>query len=202
MERTKNKADKNGFNVLAVDPSITAYGWAILSSDSRILDSGCIKTASNHKKLRIRKGDDSISRITEISEVLISAIKTYNIKYIVAELPHGSQSAVAADAIGIVKGITQAIAVCLNIGIEWYSEGDSKKALLGKLSGSKMETMYAIDKLYKVPITKGIKVGPKGSVVALWSGIAYIDEAVADSLSIHYTASLVSSVLKAMKQMK
>lgn len=200
MERTKNKM--GGFNVLACDPSITAWGWAVLTNSSYILDSGCIKTESNHKKLRIRKGDDTISRITLIVESLISVIKTYNIKYIVAELPHGSQSAVAADAIGIVKGIMQTIAVSFDIGIEWYSEGDSKKALLGKLSATKMETMVAIDKKYKVPITKGIKKTNRGTVLALWSGVAYIDEAVADSLSIHYTASLVSPVLKAMQTIR
>lgn len=198
MERTK-KQTSGGFNVLACDPSITAWGWAVVNNNSDVLDYGCIKTISNHKKLRIRKGDDSISRITEIVEALLSVIKTYDIKYIVSELPHGSQSAAAADAIGIVKGIMQSIAVTTNIGIEWYSEGDSKKALLGKLSGEKIETIMAIDKKYKVPKTKGLKKDGKGRTIALWSGVSYIDEAVADSLSIHYTASLSSTVLKAMK---
>jgi len=200
MERTKQNS--NTFNVLACDPSITAWGWAVLDQKSKILDCGCIKTASNHKKLRIRKGDDSISRITVLVESLLSVIKTYNIKFIVSELPHGSQSAVAADAIGIVKGIMQTISICSGIGIEWYSEGDSKKALLGKLSGEKIETIWAIDKLYKVPIRGNVKKGPKGNIIAIWSGSSYIDEAVADSLSIHYTASLVSPVLKAMQTMK
>mgnify|MGYP001454408469 CR=1 FL=1 len=118
MERTKTQ-NSNTFNILACDPSITAWGWAVLDQHSKILDYGCIKTVSQHRKLRIRKGDDSISRITELVEALISVIKTYNIKYIVSELPHGSQSAVAADAIGIVKGVMQTIAIWSNLGIEW-----------------------------------------------------------------------------------
>ena len=199
MERTKHHQKQGGFNVLACDPSLTAWGWAVLTESSKILYMGCIKTASNHKKLRIRKGDDTISRITEITETILSVIRTYKIKYIVSELPHGSQSSAAADAIGIVKGIMQSIAICNDIGIEWYSEGDSKLALLKKCSGEKIETMMAIDKHYDVPTTKGTKKNAKGQIVALWTGISYIDEAVADSLSIHYTASLVSPVLKAMK---
>jgi hypothetical protein len=34
---------------------------------------------------------------------------------------------------------------------------------------------------------------------ATWTGVKYVDEAVADALAIHYVASKQSSVLKIMK---
>jgi len=83
----------------------------------------------------------------------------------------------------MVTGMLQTIADCLNIPIEWYSEGDSKKALLNKRSATKDETIGAIKALYKVP----------------WKGIKYHDEAVADAMSIYHTALQQSSTLKLLK---
>ena len=113
--------------VLACDPSLTAFGWAVISSDNKILARGCIQTKPSPAKLKVRKGDDRCRRITEINTILLKLIKHYNIVYIVSEQPHGSQSAVAAIMIGITLGIMQTIADTLAIGIEWYSEGDCKK---------------------------------------------------------------------------
>lgn len=169
-------------NILACDPSMTAFGWVVLDYSRDILESGCIKTESGHKKLRIRKGDDTIRRITEVNTVLIDVIQRHHISYIVSELPHGSQSAAAAEMLGIVKGIIQAIADCHKLGIEWYSEGDSKKALFGdgKKTVSKDETIKAINKIYNV----------------VWPGAKYRNEAVADALAVHHVACVQSPVLK------
>jgi Holliday junction resolvasome RuvABC endonuclease subunit len=170
-------------HILTNDPSMTAWGWAILTFNGKIITTGCIKTEPTVKKLRIRKGDSTVGRISEINKILLEVIRKYNITYILSELPHGSQNASAAVMIGVVAGIAQTIADTLNIGIEWYSEGDSKKCLLGKLSATKQETINAINKLYDVK----------------WTGIKYKDEAIADALSIHYTATKQSSILKLLK---
>ena len=214
MKRTKNKIkytidtlpdpsyklsdviNNHEFIVLVNDPSVCAWGFAVLNGKGDILDTGCIKTEGGGKKMRIRKGDDTIRRISEIVEWLKKVIEKYHVTYIISELPHGSQNSSAAVMQGVVSGIAQTISIFTGLGIEWYSEGDSKKNLLGKISASKFETMDAINKLYKVPITKGISKNRKGQIVALWSGVEYIDEAVADALSIHYVASKQSSILK------
>lgn len=169
-------------NILAFDPSMAAFGWVLLDYHRNILNCGCIKTQSEHKKLRIRKGDDTIRRISEINSVLIDLIKSNCVSYIVSELPHGSQSAAAAEMLGIVKGIIQTIADCFEIGIEWYSEGDSKKALFGdgKKTVSKTDTIKAINKIYKVE----------------WPKVKFRREAVADALAVHHVAYIQSSVLK------
>jgi Holliday junction resolvasome RuvABC endonuclease subunit len=88
--------------------------------------------------------------------------------------------------IGIATGIGQTMSDALGIPIEWYSEGDSKKAVLHKQSATKQEMIDAITKLYNVP----------------WTKVKYINEAVADALAIHYAASLQSSTLKLYNNMK
>jgi len=172
------------FIVLANDPSVCAWGWAVLNARHEILDTGCIKTAGGGKKMRIRKGDDTVRRISEIAERLKQVIEKYHVTYLISELPHGSQNASAAVMQGSVSGIAQTISVFTGLGIEWYSEGDSKKNLLGKISAEKKETIIAVGKHYD------------------WkpSGTKYIDEAVADALSIHYVASKQSPILKMFKQ--
>jgi Holliday junction resolvasome RuvABC endonuclease subunit len=169
--------------ILTNDPSMTAWGWVVLSFDGKILATGCIKTEPTVKKLRIRKGDSTVGRISEINKILLDTIKKYNVTYVLSELPHGSQNASAAVMIGAVAAIVQTICDTLDIGVEFYSEGDSKKCLLGKLSATKKETIDAVSKLYDIK----------------WTGVKYKDEAIADALSIHYTATKQSSVLKLLK---
>jgi Holliday junction resolvasome RuvABC endonuclease subunit len=165
--------------ILACDPSLTAFGWVVMEGQN-IVESGCIKTTPTNKKQNIRKGDDRCRRITEINSVLIDLIKKHDIKYIVSEQPHGSQSAVSAIMIGVVLGIVQTIADCYGIGVEWYSEGDCKENLLGKRSAGKDETITVVKRYYRYRI----------------SGYKYIDEAVCDALAVYHYGMRFSSVVK------
>jgi len=183
MERTIHQ--QRELIILTNDPSITAWGFAVLNGRGDILDSGCIKTSPEQKKRRIRKSDDTCRRVSEVNQRLLGLIKKWKVNYILSELPHGSQNASAAVMIGITTGIGQTISDALGIAIEWYSEGDSKKAVLHKQSATKGEMVNAICKLYGNKWRKNVK---------------YIDEAVADSLAIHYVASLDSPILKYMKR--
>lgn len=171
-------------NFLTIDPSFTACGWAVVSKADIVIASGCIKTEPEHKKKRIRVSDDRVARATVITQKLRSVIQTYNVQFILCEAPHGSQNASAAVMIGAVLGITVGISVCMNIPIEYYSEQDAKKAVLGKKAASKNEMVLEIHKLYNTKLT----------------GTKYIDEAVADALAVHYVATQQSTVLKIMKR--
>lgn len=181
MERTK-EPDKL-FRVLTNDPSLTAWGWAVLNHQGRVLQAGCIKTAPEQKKRRIRKGDDNMRRISEINHTLKKIIEGYRVNYIVAELPHGSQNASAARMIGMVAGICQTISDWTDIAIDWYSEADAKKAVLGKISSTKQEMIDAVHELYP----------------GWGTGVKYKDEAIADALAIHYVAMQQSAILKFWK---
>jgi len=182
MKRTRNK--KPTFNVLCLDPSLKAFGLAVVSLPKEKVRHGeCIKTENNSNKLRIRKGDDRMRRVAEIMNRVKDIIDEYSINYIVSELPHGSQSAVAATALGLVSGAVQSMAIALDLGLEWYSEADCKKALLGKNSATKIETVNKIKIKYEVS----------------WPKAMYKQEAIADSLAVYYVAQRNSHVIKAMK---
>lgn len=167
-------------NVLTNDPSFTAWGWAIVDEVNNVIDSGCIKTAPENKKMRIRKSDDRIRRTEEIIDRLYNLVDEYKVELILTEIPHGSQNASAAVMMGIVIGIITTIAFSRNIPLETYSEQDAKKMLLGKKAATKEDVIEAIDRIYEVD----------------WTKTKYIDESVADSLAIHNVARHQSQLLK------
>jgi Holliday junction resolvasome RuvABC endonuclease subunit len=172
------------FTILTNDPSMTAWGYTVLNHKNQILEVGCIKTEAQQKVRRIRKGDDTVRRLNDIVLVLQDLIKRHYIQCIVSELPHGSQNASAAQMLGAVTGVLQTVSTLLEIPIEWYSEADAKKAVLGKRSATKEEMIEKIDKLYKVP----------------WTRTKFRDEAIADSLAIHYVACQQSPLLKMIRK--
>jgi len=171
--------------ILTNDPSMTAWGWAIITYSGQILKSGCIKTETEGKKRRIRKSDETSQRISEINNILIGLIKENNVNLILSEAPHGSQNASAAVMIGAVAAIVQTISDCFGLAVEFYSEQDSKKCLLGKKSATKQETIDAIQKIY----------GGK-----FFTGIKYKDEAIADAIAVYHVASKQSTAIKIFKK--
>ena len=177
------KDESRSFRVLTNDPSLTAWGWAILNASGEIIQAGCIKTKPEQKKRRIRKGDDNMRRINEINVMLRKLIEGYSVNYILAELPHGSQNASAARMIGMVAGMLQTISDWTDIAIEWYSEADAKKAALGRISATKAEMIAIMEIEYSNWRTL----------------IKYKDEAIADALAIHNVAMQQSPTLKFWK---
>ena len=183
MKRTKSNSD---LIILTMDPSLSAWGFAVLDGSGHILQAECIKTESEAKKRRIRKGDDRVRRIGEINQQLLDIVGKYEVNYLLCELPHGSQTASAAVMIGVVSGIVQTFSDVLNIPVEWYYEGDAKKALLNRASGTKQEVIDRIECLYNVP----------------WTKAQFRNEAIADALAIHHAATKQSQFLKFYKNKK
>lgn len=181
MERRSKEQIVVSEHIMVNDPSITAWGWIIVNKVGGIVEAGAIKTAPSSKKLNTRKGDDRVRRVTEINVALLALVKKYNVSLLISELPHGSQSAVAAVMIGMVSGMMQTIGDCLNIPVEWYSEGDAKMATCGKRSVEKDEMVEVIKSLYQgVP----------------WKGTKWQDQAIADSIAVYHVAKQQSQMLK------
>jgi len=180
MERTKQQEP----TILTNDPSFTAWGFAVVTWNGKVLKTGCIKTAPEQKKRRIRASDDRTRRASEITHQLLNLIKRYNVTFMLSEAPHGSQNAQAAIMIGMVAGITTAMSECLAIPIEYYSEQDSKKCVLGKKAATKTDMIEAIDRLYEMD----------------WTSTKYIDEAVADAMAVYHVAQEQSVTIKMVKR--
>jgi Holliday junction resolvasome RuvABC endonuclease subunit len=169
----------NNPKILACDPSFTAWGWAVFQNHTRI-DSGCIKTEPSPKKNKVRKGDDRIRRIGELYDILLEVIQSHKIDFIVAELPHGSQNAQAAIMMGSVAAILMGFDKLLGIPVEWYTEDDAKKTLLGRKSASKADVIAAVEETFDDRIT----------------GFKYVQEAIADAMAIYNVAQKNSPTLK------
>lgn len=182
MKRTRQ--NKRPQLVLTNDPSMTAWGWVVVDvANNLVVARGCIKTEPSAKKLRIRKGDATVRRISEINNVLIEILTKFNIVHILSELPHGSQNASAAVMMGVVAGIVQTLSDVLKIPVEWYSEADAKKLTLGKNAATKKEMIDKINTLYDMP----------------WFKIKYKDEAIADAMAIYNAAVKTSSIIQFLK---
>lgn len=179
MKRQKIKQP----TILTNDPSMTAWGWAVIDYNGNVVKVGCIKTQPSLRKLRIRVGDDRVRRIYELNRELLGLIREHDVRYMLCEQPSGSKIAAGALMVGVVLAVMTTISSCTGIGVEWYSEGDAKKCISGKRSLTKEQTIKLIDKFYEVP----------------WTGVKYVDEAVADALAIHRVAYYQSPVLR-MKQ--
>src|SRR5690606_21011796 len=126
-------------------------------------------------------GDDRVRRIQEIDTVLLEIIRKYKPALILSEQPHGSQSAVAAQMIGIVTGMLQSIGDALSIPVEWFSEGDAKMAVVGARSVAK-DTMVGF-------ICDLFECNP-------WKKTKWENQAIADSLAVFYVARQQSTSLK------
>lgn len=175
-------------SVLVCDPSFTAWGWAVvyvgnISDGIQVLDYGCIKTAPEAKKRRIRQGDDRVRRTSEIIRELQRLEDKYRFSFVIGELPHGSQNAKAAIMMGTVVGVLQTFAMLVGVPIEWYSENDAKKAVLGRNSASKADIISEVENRVNIKIS-----GPK-----------YAREAVADSLAIYIAAQQSSPTLQILR---
>lgn len=175
--------------ILTCDPSLTAWGWAVLEGNL-VRDHGCIKTDPEAKKRKIREGDDMVRRTRDIIQALVRVINKHNVTYIVTELPHGSQNSRGAIMIGIVMGIMESMNTLRNIPVEYYSEADAKKAVVGRISATKKQIIEAVDELYEV----------KWQYKTNGKPLEYYNEAVADSLAIYYCAECSSPTLKFMNQ--
>ena len=172
--------------ILALDPSLTAFGWAVVA-DGKPVQVGCIKTLPSNMKRGIRTGDDRCRRITEICDKLWYLKSYYEPELIVSEQPHGSQSAISAVMIGICLGMIQTFADLSALPLEWYLEGECKKSLLGKRSATKQEIIDAI--LTKYPSLEL----PEAK---------YQQEAICDAMAVYHHASRVSNIIKFLEVKK
>jgi len=124
-------------SILALDIAFASTGFSVLEG-GKIIDFGTIKTEKTKVK-STRVSDDKASRAAMLAERLKAIIIKHEIKGVVAELPSGSQNANASNLLGWANGVVVGVATSFSIPCEWISEGDSKKATLGKRSASKSE---------------------------------------------------------------
>jgi Holliday junction resolvasome RuvABC endonuclease subunit len=176
--------------IVAFDPSVTMWGWVLLGLRDTgkifVVDSGVIKTESESKKRKIRKGGDDIRRILELYRTLTCLFKEHDISLVVSEQPHGSQNAAAAKMIGVCLAVVTALCTHYEVPVEWYLESECKRHLTGKKAVTKKEIQDAVSKKYLLD--------------KVWRGVKYIDEAVGDAMAVFHCAEKESEMLKLLKR--
>jgi len=126
--------------VLALDPSKTATGWAVLR-DSQVIANGCFKFKSE-----LGKKASSIDKFWEFNlkytEFIFNIVRKYWVAEICAEFPHGTKSYHAAVSLTTVKNIIGSIKPMLGIPVHFYTEGSCKKHYFGRFKNvEKSETV-------------------------------------------------------------
>lgn len=144
--------------ILALDPSLTCFGWLLAHPDGTILTAGATRTQPQAKKRHIFQADDDARRTDELLACLIGLATSYKVTGIASEQPAGAQSATAAKALGISLAVVVAVARAAGpIEVRWVRAVDAKKALAGTANASKNEMVAAAVRC-GVPI---IPYGPK-----------------------------------------
>jgi Holliday junction resolvasome RuvABC endonuclease subunit len=125
--------------ILALDIAFSNLGWSVINK-GEIIDYGTIRTEKDKRK-SVKVSDDKAVRAAFIAQELDAIIKRHGVQGIVGELPSGSQNAAASNLLGWAAGIVVGVAACNNLPCEWISEGDSKKAAIGRRTATKDEMM-------------------------------------------------------------
>lgn len=119
--------------VLSLDPSLRAFGWAIIEKKS-IIACGCIITENDKSKLET---DSDTSNLEYIASELKTVIKTYKPKEIVFENPIGSRSSRGNQALSFVKGLVVSAAIFSGIKLVSISAKATKKKITGDQHATK-----------------------------------------------------------------
>lgn len=99
--------------IVAFDPSITAFGWAVLETGHgrapALAQAGVVLTEPAPKKHRTTVAEDDARRVRHIRRELAKVLEEHRPVMVAIEVPFGSQAAKAAKLLGAA----QALATCL-----------------------------------------------------------------------------------------
>jgi Holliday junction resolvasome RuvABC endonuclease subunit len=155
--------------ILTLDPSLTAFGWAILDK-SKYVAGGCIKT-KKEKGLVVRSDHN---RLKQILLVLISLRDQYKLTEVYYEVPGGSKGFRCAQALAAVRGVV--LGFCVASGLKYHEVrvGDLREALLGNKNATKDEILVYVKQ--KIP-TFTTKTMDEATIYAVSDALAvYLGE--------------------------
>lgn len=133
--------------ILALDPSFTAWGWAVIEvngDNDRLVDCGTIRTKPEEKKRGLRVADDDLRRVQELFTELERIWKKYDPVGIVTEVSGGAQSARASRTIGMTEGILGSFITAKMAPAEFYTAMEGKKAATKNRKASKEDVLMAM----------------------------------------------------------
>jgi Holliday junction resolvasome RuvABC endonuclease subunit len=116
----RERMGRRGVIVVGFDPSLTAFGYAVVTQDvrPRVLRAGCVCTKPDSKGAHLYQADKDGARVDAIASELLrllTEIAGDGHPFVVGiEAPAGAQHASTAKALGLSYGIART--VCLALG--------------------------------------------------------------------------------------
>lgn len=142
--------------ILGIDPSLAATGIAVIDTAGHVVvHSMCIQTKPN-KRMAL-KSEANFDRAIQIAQELCTIIEDWNPAVVCMELPAGSQSAVAASALSLAKGVVAGVLATHGLAYATVTPTELKKKVAGSNTASKEDvqngafSVYALDPM---PTTK------------------------------------------------
>jgi Holliday junction resolvasome RuvABC endonuclease subunit len=136
--------------ILCLDPSFTHFGWSIVDEYGTPIDMGVIVTKKESKK-----AEDTLRRITIITNGITEILDKHDVRLVLAELPPlGSQSSAAAKGLAIAVAVPTALFTRFSIPVEWTTPERVKIASTGIRNASKEQVMLSACKRYDWKITE------------------------------------------------
>lgn len=166
--------------IFAMDPSMTAFGWAGLGPDCRPDGLGCVRTEKGTAGRHVYVADDDGLRVDAIASVLVAQIRARPwVKVIATEAPAGAQHAASAKALGLSYGCVRAVGVALGLRVVTVQAHEPRTLLCGSKGASKSDVEAALRELYP---EAGAMLEPNGRRVA-----APVREGAFDALAVAHT---------------
>lgn len=125
-----------------MDPSLRAFGWGILLINTKITlkTGGVFKT----KPVKGLKSQSDIENILAIVSFIKALIKTHKIKIAHFEIPFGSKSSRAAQALSLVEGAVLATLVTQGTEIHPWLPQEIKQSLTGNPYAEKEDVLTQV----------------------------------------------------------
>lgn len=142
--------------VLGLDPSLTAYGWAVVDRGAgKVLASSCVRTEKDARKSHMYAADQDAQRIVELAHGLDVALREADLALrsensgalrIVCEAPAGAQHATSAKALGQSLGVTLGVLVARGHGVRFVQAHEVKKRIGGSMAASKADVAAGVSR--------------------------------------------------------
>lgn len=135
--------------IFAMDPSLTAFGWAGLDQGFRPDGLGCVRTEKGSAGRHVYVADDDGLRVDAIASVLVAQIRARPwVKAIATEAPAGAQHAASAKALGLSYGCVRAVGVALGLRVVTVQAHEPRVMLCNTKAASKLDVEKALRERY------------------------------------------------------
>ncbi len=187
--------------ILAIDPTFSSFGYALLDGCLNVVDVGVFVTKKDQNKKTRVSNDDSF-RAQQLSRMIGEYILKNKVKGIMGERPSGSQTAMAMKSFCTANTIIDCISALMNIPVEWCTPLETKIGFCMKRTAGKKDIMDAACLYYNWKILKkdvktgsGIRVDSVYYPLGIKMGAGTFEH-IADALSAFQFLKAGSQIVK------